>query len=151
MNVAAQATVTALDSIEAGGAWGKRYLTDGAAHRSGRTVYAAASSFRGSGKFTPSYSICKIVEVGSLDLALISHPSRSYDRIFMAPKSCCVKISTASIEAISSGVTPPKLNDLVIAFSTSSSAEILTGIVYAIEYASGSPRNCKILVGEFNN
>lgn len=54
VNVAAQATVTALDSIEAGGAWGKRYLTDGAAHRSGRTVYAAASSFRGSGNFTPS-------------------------------------------------------------------------------------------------
>ncbi len=45
-------------------------------------------------------------------------------------------------------MTPPKLNDLVIAFSTSISEEILTGIVYAIEYTSGSPRNCKIHVGE---
>ena len=114
----------------------------------GDIVASLGGTIESSGTFTPSYSICKIVEVGSLDLALIAHPSRSYDRIFMAPKSCCVKISSASIESISAGATPPKLNDLVIAFSTSISEEVLTGIVYAIEYASGSPRNCKILVGD---
>ena len=114
----------------------------------GDIVASLGGTIESSGKFTPSYSICKIVEVGSQDLALISHPSRSYDRIFMAPKSCCVKVSTASIEAISSGVTPPKLNDLVVSFSTSISEEISTGIVYAIEYSSGAPRHCKILVGE---
>ncbi|HIE72335.1 MAG TPA: DUF1549 domain-containing protein, partial [Planctomycetes bacterium] len=51
-NIAAQAPVTAMDTIEAGGAWGMRYLTDVAAHRGGRMVYAASSSFRGSGNFT---------------------------------------------------------------------------------------------------
>lgn len=114
----------------------------------GDIVASLGGTIESSGKFTPSYTICKVVEVGSKDLALIAHPSRSYDRIFMAPKSCCVKVSSASIDAISSGVTPPELNDLVIAFSTSISEEVLTGIVYAIEYTSGSPRNCKILVGE---
>jgi len=53
-NVAANAPVSALDSIEAGGAWGKRYLTDTSARRGGRMVYAAASSFRGSGNFKPA-------------------------------------------------------------------------------------------------
>ena len=53
-NVAAQAPVAALDSIEAGGVWGKRYLTDASAHRDGRMVYAASSSFQGSGNFTAS-------------------------------------------------------------------------------------------------
>jgi hypothetical protein len=40
-NLAARAAVTALDSIEAGGSWGKKYLTDGAAMRTGKLVYAA--------------------------------------------------------------------------------------------------------------
>lgn len=52
-NVAAMAPVTALDSIEAGGAWGQGYLTDTAARRSGRMVYAAATRFVASGNFTP--------------------------------------------------------------------------------------------------
>ena len=39
-NVAAVAPVSALDSIEAGGAWGTRFLTDGAAKRTGEMVYA---------------------------------------------------------------------------------------------------------------
>jgi hypothetical protein len=41
-NVAAKAAVTALDTIEAGGSWGKKYLTDGAATRTGKLVYAAS-------------------------------------------------------------------------------------------------------------
>ena len=114
----------------------------------GDIVASLGGTIESSGKFTPSYSICKVVEVGFKDLALISHPSRSYDRIFMASKSCCVKISPASIEDISTGVTLPEINDLVIGFSTGSTDEITSGIVYAIEYTSGSPRNCKILVGE---
>lgn len=51
-NVAALAPVTAHDSIEAGGAWGKAYLTDTAARRSGRMVYAAATEFAAAGNFT---------------------------------------------------------------------------------------------------
>lgn len=53
-NVAALAPVAALDSIEASGAWGQRYLTDTAARRTGRMVYAAATAFRASGNFTPA-------------------------------------------------------------------------------------------------
>lgn len=116
--------------------------------KKGDVVASLGGTIESSGKFTPSYSICKVIEVGSSDLALISHPVRSYDRIFIVPKSCCVKVSSASIEAISSGTISPKLNDLVVAFSASMSEGVLSGIVYAIEYTSGSPRNCKILVGE---
>ena len=114
----------------------------------GDIVASLGGTIESCGKFTPAYSICKIVEVGSKDLALISHPVRSYDRVFIAPKSCCVKISSASIDDISSGITTPALNDLVVAFSAGASEEIVSGIVYAIEYSSGTPRNCKILVGE---
>ncbi len=53
-NVAAAAEVTALDSIEAGGAWGRRFLTDGAARRTGPVVYAATASFRAQGNFRPA-------------------------------------------------------------------------------------------------
>ena len=53
-NLAAGALVTALDSIEAGGAWGKKYLTDGAGPRSGALVYAAAPTFRAVGNFRPA-------------------------------------------------------------------------------------------------
>ena len=53
-NLAAGAQVTALDSIEAGGAWGKKYLTDGAGPRSGALVYAAAPTFRAVGNFRPA-------------------------------------------------------------------------------------------------
>ncbi len=52
-NLAAGAAVTALDSIEAGGAWGRAYLTDQAARRSGKSVYVATASFRSNGSFTP--------------------------------------------------------------------------------------------------
>lgn len=55
-NIAALAPVTAFDSIEAGGAWGQRFLTDSAARRAGGMVYAAASQFRSSGNFTPAAS-----------------------------------------------------------------------------------------------
>jgi cytochrome c553 len=55
-NVAALAPVTAHDSIEAGGAWGKAYLTDTAARRSGRMVYAAATEFAAAGNFTAAAS-----------------------------------------------------------------------------------------------
>ena len=54
VNVAALAPVSALDSIEASGAWGKGYLTDLAARRAGRMVYAATSSFRAIGNFVPA-------------------------------------------------------------------------------------------------
>jgi len=53
-NLAADAVVTALDSIEAGGAWGQLHLTDGAAHRSGKMVYAVTPSFRAVGNFKPA-------------------------------------------------------------------------------------------------
>ena len=53
-NLAAGAAVTALDSIEAGGAWGRKYLTDGAGPRSGALVYAAAPTFRAIGNFHPA-------------------------------------------------------------------------------------------------
>ena len=53
-NLAAGGAVTARDSIEAGASWGRRHLTDGAARRSGKLVYAAASSFRAVGNFTPA-------------------------------------------------------------------------------------------------
>ncbi len=52
-NAAADAKVTALDSIEAGEAWGRRLLTDGAARRAGPMVYAATASFRAQGNFRP--------------------------------------------------------------------------------------------------
>ena len=51
-NIAALAPVSAQDSIEAGSAWGKSYLTDTAARRSGRMVYAAATMFPAVGNFT---------------------------------------------------------------------------------------------------
>ena len=114
----------------------------------GDIVAAMGGTIENGGKFTPGYSICKIVAVGLSDLAVLSHPARSYDRVYITPQSCCVKISARSISDISSGISQPSIGDLVLGFTSSHSEEMINGILYSIEYTAGLPKSCKILSGQ---
>lgn len=102
------------------------------------------------GKFTSSFTVHKVVEVGFKDLALVQHPPKSWSRIEIVPKKCCIKISTDSKSMIRDEICQPKLGDLVVAFpgSYGKESEPYSGILYGIEYVSGSPRTVRILCGE---
>ena len=99
---------------------------------------------------SPSFSICKVLEVGQFDLLLREYPARSFSRVEIAPIGGCIKIPIGEEKVFTKGPAQPIIGDLVYSFSSVKfgKEESFSGILYAIEYSFGKPKSCQILCGE---
>ena len=116
----------------------------------GDLVSIAGGTLDKSGKFSGTFKICKVIELGKDDLLVCDHPRRSFDRAFKVPKSICTLLSVDSKIVLESTIRVPKIGDLVLSYTSrdSTSSEKVTGILYSITYICGKPDTCKIIIGE---
>ena len=100
--------------------------------------------------FSPSFSVCKVVEVGYSDLVVQDYPEKSFSKLEIVPKTSCIKIEAPIKRIVSSKQLFPSLGDLVYSLSPTkfNNSEPFSGILYSIEYKFGKPKSCKVLCGE---
>jgi len=118
--------------------------------RKGDLAISLGGTIEKSKKFTPSLSICRVLEVGEQDLLLEDYPHRKFRKIEKVPKKTCVMINHDIESIVSSRPKRAQLGDLVFAFGGAryEERETFTGILYSITYKSGREDMCKILSGE---
>jgi hypothetical protein len=118
--------------------------------RKGDLVISLGGTLEKSKKFTPTLSICRVIEVGENDLLLEDYPNRKFRKIDKAPKETCVMIKHNIESIVSSRPQSAQLGDLVFAFGGAryEERETFTGILYSITYKAGLADMCKILSGE---
>jgi len=99
---------------------------------------------------SPTFSICKVLEVGQFDLLLQEYPERSFSKTEIAPAEGCIKIPVGEENVFTQPASRPRVGDLVYAFSSTKygKEESFSGILYSIEYNFGKPKTCQVLCGE---
>jgi len=112
-------------------------------------VAVFGGEFDSSSQKTNSVSVCVVKAVGQDDL-LVEYDTGYVKSCCVVPKVVCLKLHLNPNTLLSSEIMQPKIGDLVVSYTkTSSYSEIQTktGILDKISYKLGKPDTCDIMCG----
>ena len=119
-------------------------------YKKGDIVVCMGGTQKKGTEFLPSFSVCKILEVGYNDLVVQEYPERSFAKVEAVPVDSCIKLELPTNLILSSRKLSPKIGDLVYSFPVTryDRSESFSGILYSIEYKFGKEQQCQIMCGE---
>jgi|TARA_E500000331_G_scaffold342268_1_gene375650 hypothetical protein len=119
-------------------------------YKKGDVVVCMGGSQKKGSEFIPSFSVCKVLEVGHQDLVIQEYPEKTFGKVEAVPADTCIKVELPSHIILSSRKLLPQIGDLVYSFPSSryDRKDSFSGILYSVDYKFGKEQQCQIMCGE---